>query len=123
MSAFDMTRCKRPFALAFLTVGLATLTAASAAVAAPTTDAATGTDTSASVAPDVKKGFDELDTNSDGKISRQEAEADTVLSKNFARFDRNKDGMVSLTEFDRFAVWVNAVEPSLTTRTAARVRQ
>ena len=126
MSAFDPTRCKRPLALAFLTASLAALNAASTAspMTSDAASAAAKADTEASVAPDVKKGFDELDKNGDGMISRDEASAengDTRLAKTFRQYDRNKDGGISLAEWDRFCADVNAAEPGLAARDSARI--
>lgn len=42
--------------------------------------------------------FGELDTNGDGKISRQEAEADHMLSDRFSKFDENGDGYLVWSE-------------------------
>ena len=43
--------------------------------------------------------FSQLDTNNDGKISKQEAQASKTLSREFAKLDSNKDNQLSLTEF------------------------
>jgi hypothetical protein len=43
--------------------------------------------------------FDSLDVNHDGYIDKQEAAADTKLSKQFAKLDANKDTKLSVTEF------------------------
>jgi Ca2+-binding EF-hand superfamily protein len=120
MSAFDRTRCTRPLAVAFLAASLAALATASTA-AAPMAGTAARADTEANVSSDVKKGFDELDKNGDGMISRDEAAADTRLNKTFAQYDRNRNGTISLAEWDRFCADVNAAEPGLEARDAIRV--
>jgi hypothetical protein len=43
--------------------------------------------------------FDQLDVNHDGYIDKQEAAADSTLSKQFAKLDANKDVKLSITEF------------------------
>jgi len=43
--------------------------------------------------------FDSLDVNHDGYIDKQEAAADSKLSKQFAKLDANKDAKLSVTEF------------------------
>lgn len=43
--------------------------------------------------------FKRVDTNTDGKISRQEATAMPGLAAKFVELDRDKDGAVSLAEF------------------------
>jgi len=43
--------------------------------------------------------FDSLDVNRDGYVDKQEAAADTKLSKQFAKIDANKDTKLSITEF------------------------
>ena len=44
--------------------------------------------------------FDAIDTNRDGSIDKQEADASKVLSAEFAKLDANKDGKLSMTEFN-----------------------
>ena len=46
-----------------------------------------------------KVTFESLDVNSDGKISKTEAEAQPDLAKEFGKLDKNKDGMLDQTEF------------------------
>ena len=46
-------------------------------------------------------GFQRLDRNRDGWISRREAAVDREIEKRFARFDVNKDNLLSLEEFQR----------------------
>ena len=43
--------------------------------------------------------FDSLDVNHDGYVDKQEAAADSKLSKQFAKIDANKDSKLSITEF------------------------
>jgi hypothetical protein len=42
--------------------------------------------------------FAELDTNSDGKISRAEAASDPMLEEIFSKFDANSDGYLTEDE-------------------------
>lgn len=55
--------------------------------------------------------FSTLDTNKDGKISREEARADAGLYEDFDTLDTNHDGFLSPEEFHR---WRRAA-PSTTT--------
>lgn len=43
--------------------------------------------------------FNELDKNGDGKISRDEAQSDRILSTQFAQIDKNGDGYISPDEY------------------------
>lgn len=43
--------------------------------------------------------FDQLDTNHDGSISKEEAQASNSLKAEFSRLDSNKDNKLSMTEF------------------------
>lgn len=56
--------------------------------------------------PDGKKSesgstFAKLDSNGDGKLSKDEVSASEHLSKNFTMLDRDSDGFVSEAEFKR----------------------
>ncbi|HTA64966.1 MAG TPA: EF-hand domain-containing protein [Xanthomonadaceae bacterium] len=42
--------------------------------------------------------FNDLDTNNDGRLSRDEVVGDTELSRNFDAIDTNKDGYISKDE-------------------------
>jgi hypothetical protein len=53
----------------------------------------------ASVSPGLAQIFDQLDTNHDGKLSQEEAQAAPTVSTNFAAADRDHDGTVSKDEF------------------------
>ena len=44
-------------------------------------------------------GFNNLDKNNDGYVSRAEAAKDKELSKNFSKVDTNHDGKLSRTEY------------------------
>lgn len=44
--------------------------------------------------------FIELDINSDGLISIEEAAADATVSAKFSELDLDKDGFISLEEFE-----------------------
>jgi Ca2+-binding EF-hand superfamily protein len=48
------------------------------------------------VAERVKKIFDHLDTNRDGKISKDEAKG--LIKEHFDKIDRNGDGVISYEE-------------------------
>jgi Ca2+-binding EF-hand superfamily protein len=43
--------------------------------------------------------FQQLDTNKDGKISSEEAQASSVVSRSFAKADADGDGGISHDEF------------------------
>jgi EF hand domain-containing protein len=43
--------------------------------------------------------FNVFDKDSDGNISRQEAQSSAVLSQSFARIDANADGQITRAEF------------------------
>jgi Ca2+-binding EF-hand superfamily protein len=61
--------------------------------AAPTAqDQATTDDTISSI-------FTQLDTNKDGAISNEEAQASSVVTRSFAKADANGDGAISKDEF------------------------
>jgi NADPH-dependent glutamate synthase beta subunit-like oxidoreductase len=44
--------------------------------------------------------FEQLDKNKDGSISKDEAKADTTVSKQFDQWDANRDGKLSKAEYD-----------------------
>lgn len=44
--------------------------------------------------------WNQLDTDSDGMLSREEAMSDTTLSSNFAQADSDRDGMLSSAEYE-----------------------
>ena len=43
--------------------------------------------------------FQQLDTNQDGRISAEEAQASPVVSRSFAKADANGDGAITREEF------------------------
>ena len=51
----------------------------------------------AAAAPDSQR-FDQLDTNRDGRLSREEVGADPALAQRFEQMDVNKDGFLSRDE-------------------------
>lgn len=53
---------------------------------------------------DREEKFKKLDLNSDGKISKEEADKaeHTMIGKHFAQIDSNKDGAISKEEFLAF---------------------
>lgn len=60
--------------------------------AAPTAQDQSTDDTVSSV-------FSQLDTNHDGAISNEEAQASSVVTRSFAKADANGDGSISKDEF------------------------
>lgn len=51
---------------------------------------------------DPDAGFDPLDGNHDGRLSKTEAKASTELTTRFAEFDTNGDGYLSRPEYEAF---------------------
>ncbi len=51
--------------------------------------------------PQQGASFESLDTNSDGKISKMEAEANANVKAQFSSYDLNGDGFIERTEVDR----------------------
>jgi len=49
--------------------------------------------------PSGNTGFDGLDKNRDGYLSKEEVAGDKELAKRFAKFDANKDGRWTLDDF------------------------
>jgi Ca2+-binding EF-hand superfamily protein len=54
---------------------------------------------SAYAADKPKSGFDALDKNDDGVITKEEAKASPQLAKNFDAIDKNHDGKLTRTEY------------------------
>ena len=52
--------------------------------------------------PPVEETFKSFDTNNDGKLSQDEAEADIDLASDFDDIDLNHDGQLDLAEFTKF---------------------
>jgi hypothetical protein len=48
---------------------------------------------------DAEPGFNNLDTNDDGKLSKAEAAKDSKLTANWAEADRNNDGSITRAEY------------------------
>ncbi len=65
-------------------------------------------------APDTKVSFESLDTNRDGHVTKDEAQADKAISARFAKLDRNDDGKLSQWEFNAYRqpAGMAAAEPS-----------
>ncbi len=65
-------------------------------------------------APNTKVSFESLDTNSDGHVSKEEAQAEQAISARFAKLDRNDDGKLSQWEFNAYRqpAGMAAAEPS-----------
>lgn len=57
--------------------------------------------------------FQELDTNSDGYLSPQEAKSDQQLSDNWKKADQNKDNQIDRSEFSAFEMSTEEMEPSM----------
>jgi Ca2+-binding EF-hand superfamily protein len=49
---------------------------------------------------DTTKSFNDLDTNKDGLLTKEEAAADQSISAEFTTADTNQDGYVTAAEFD-----------------------
>jgi sporulation protein YlmC with PRC-barrel domain len=56
--------------------------------------------------------FQELDTNSDGYLSQQEAESDQQLADNWKKADQNNDNQIDRSEFSAFEMSTET-EPSM----------
>ena len=52
--------------------------------------------------PKSDPGFNKLDSNNDGYLSRAEAAKNPTLAKNFKQADKNGDGKLSRTEYLTF---------------------
>jgi len=52
----------------------------------------------AAAASDSAQRFNQLDTNGDGQVSRDEAAADPAMAQRFEQMDVNKDGFLSRDE-------------------------
>ena len=52
--------------------------------------------------PAQQQEFEKLDTNHDGKISQEEAQANPELAKQFASLDKNNNGELDQAEFAQF---------------------
>ncbi len=65
-------------------------------------------------APDTKVSFESLDTNRDGHVSKEEAQAEKAINARFAKLDRNDDGKLSQWEFNAYRqpAGMAAAEPS-----------
>ena len=46
--------------------------------------------------------FEQIDTNGDGYISREEAKVSRSMSQNWTKADKDKDGHVDISEFSAF---------------------
>jgi len=57
-------------------------------------------DQGAQPSPPAQQGatFESLDTNSDGKISKEEAAANANVSQQFSKYDQNGDGFIERSE-------------------------
>jgi len=60
---------------------------------------ALGTGSAFADRPKNDPGFNKLDSNNDGYISRTEASKNPFLAKNFKQADKNGDGKLSRTEY------------------------
>jgi hypothetical protein len=61
--------------------------------------------------------FDRLDTNKDGKISREEAQADPMVRDAWSQLDAKNAGNISRADFDRFGAARNPANAGTTTTT------
>jgi hypothetical protein len=48
----------------------------------------------------IRQAFDMADSDSDGQLSRAEAQRLSILPRSFEDMDRNKDGMLSRSEYE-----------------------
>jgi len=48
----------------------------------------------------IRQAFDLADSNSDGQLSRAEAQRLVILPRSFEDLDQNKDGMLSRSEYE-----------------------
>jgi Ca2+-binding EF-hand superfamily protein len=48
------------------------------------------------------KTFEQLDADSDGYISKEEAKADTSINRNWTKADKDKNGRLDTSEFSAF---------------------
>ncbi|MGV8804549.1 MAG: EF-hand domain-containing protein [Polaromonas sp.] len=97
--------------------------AANTATTAPSTQSDASQPASASAAPaspaappryaaaDLKRAFNFMDGNHDGKVSREEASGFRGVAKNFDRADTNHDGFLSREEFDKAMNYVKSKQP------------
>jgi len=60
---------------------------------------ALGTGAALADRPKDDPGFNKLDSNNDGYLSRAEAAKNPTLAKNFKQVDKNGDGKLSRTEY------------------------
>jgi uncharacterized protein HemX len=60
---------------------------------------ALGTGSALADRPKNDPGFNKLDSNNDGYLSRAEAAKNPYLAKNFKQVDKNGDGKLSRTEY------------------------
>ena len=63
-------------------------------------------------------GFNRLDTDGDGRISREEAKANPQLGQNFDLIDANKDGYIDRSEMFRHMVICRLYNPGSKLKTA-----
>jgi len=91
---------KAPKLLVVAALGaLAPLAAAVAQTPDPAPDS-TAVPQSQADTPSAKQGtsFEALDTNGDGRISKEEASVDENVTQQFARYDKNGDGYIDRAE-------------------------
>jgi hypothetical protein len=48
----------------------------------------------------IRQSFDQADTNSDGQLTRTEAQRLAILPRSFEDMDQNKDGVVTRAEYE-----------------------
>lgn len=58
------------------------------------------------------KTFEEMDVNSDGYISKDEAKAEKALEGNWAKADKDKNGRIDSSEFSAFEAEGRYVPPT-----------
>jgi hypothetical protein len=67
---------------------------------APVTAAAQPVPAARWTAEQIRQAFDLADTNSDGQLSRAEAQRLSILPHSFEDLDQNKDGVLSRSEYE-----------------------
>ena len=101
MKSLKLSRFSSPVFVLALTAGLA-LSQMSAAQSTPAENATSQPPPGGVHDTTKPTRFNNLDTNSDGKLSRDEVVGDTELSRNFAEIDTNGDGYISRDELNAY---------------------
>ena len=62
-----------------------------------------------------KPMFDRLDKNKDGRISREEAEAEPMMKDHWSKLDKANKGMVSREDYDKYSATHRTLNPNSAT--------